>query len=565
MYYDIYKSGKLVKKDNVLLSPIAFSNELMYVPTCTIELPIEYRDYIDGHGEMKIHINGKVFWGIVTGIDVDIPKATMSVTLTHKVSEWEYRQLAINNAILNSKLNFVYKSEADKVVYSHSHNKKYSKYYTLVASKVQIKQNAYDITEQKLLELGRATCYETKNVANIISVKVKSHNIKQALGTYKVTFIAEGLNAQGVTETAQATVEATVSVKGGDVANRRVDSGLYTMQEQLSDIYHDNNFAYPDWTIDFQDDSKSRTIDYVYSKQNKLEALTETMEHTEDLFWRVNFEDDKRIEIGKFGKKVNHYISQKPTGDYNIRMVGEPKVEYHFDNVINLASVYSDKSDGGMSTLTLREVYNHRGEGGELSKDYRLDNPNCKFPVVILKDNIVSDVNNERYYGKIQEYTDELPKIAPNNIYEYAVLDLDSIAKEGGKVIEGTFATNDLGAFNIEDKKISDTYRSKASFVLYRSAIRKLKHRRRNYSLVVTTEQLPSGLRVGDQIRLIYNLDLLHIDCCSNYMKRQMHQDQWWYITAIDYEIDGTGRETDTLTLSKELILQERDIKESVG
>lgn len=565
MYYEIYKSGKCVKKDNVLLSPIRFSNELMYVPTCQLELPIEYRDYIDGHGEIKIYANDKVFWGIVTGIDVDAPKGTMSVQLTHKISEWEYRQLAINNAILDKKLNFVYKNDADKVVYSQSADKRYTKFYTLVASKVQIKQNAYDITDAKLIELGRAKCYETKNVSNILKVKVKSHNIEQKLGTYKVTFIAEGYNALGITETAEATVEATVSVKGGDVQKKKVDEGLYTLQEQLSDIYHDNNFVYPDWDIDFQDDSKERTIDYVYSKQNKLDALTATMEHTEDLFWRVGFDGEKKIEIGKFGKKKPYFISQNPSGTYNIRMIDDPEVTYSFDNVCNLATVYSDKSDGGMSSLTLREVYNHRNDAGEIDKLYRLDNPECKFPVVITRDNIISDVNNERTYGFIQEYTDELPKIAPNNIYEYAVLDLDSIAKEGGKVIEDTFAFNDLGAFNTENKKVTDKYRTRASFVAYRSAIRKLKHRRRNYSLKVKLEQIPKNIVVGDQIRLIYNLDLLHIDCCSNYMRRELHQDQWWYITAIDYEISGDGNEIDTLTLSKELLIDEReDMKESV-
>ena len=57
--------------------------------------------------------------------------------------------------------------------------------------------------------------------------------------------------------------------------------------DQIGDIYNDANFAYPGWQIDFQDDSDSQMIDYVYSRQNKLEALTQTMELTENLWWRV--------------------------------------------------------------------------------------------------------------------------------------------------------------------------------------------------------------------------------------------------------------------------------------
>ena len=33
----------------------------------------------------------------------------------------------------------------------------------------------------------------------------------------------------------------------------------------------------------------SKRIDYVYSRQNKLEALTKTCELTDDIWWRVGF------------------------------------------------------------------------------------------------------------------------------------------------------------------------------------------------------------------------------------------------------------------------------------
>ena len=99
-------------------------------------------------------------------------------------------------------------------------------------------------------------------------------------------------------------------------------------------------------------------------------------------------------------------FSNKPTLGRNYRIIGEPTMETDFSDVINLATVYANKSDSGMSSLSLREVYN----------DKSLQNP--KFPVVILRSNI----NNERDY----EYVD-FPKLAPNNQLEYSIIDTESV------------------------------------------------------------------------------------------------------------------------------------------
>ena len=46
----------------------------------------------------------------------------------------------------------------------------------------------------------------------------------------------------------------------------------------------------------------SKRIDYVYSRQNKLEALTKTCELTDDIWWRVGF---------NFGRKLNLELLEK--------------------------------------------------------------------------------------------------------------------------------------------------------------------------------------------------------------------------------------------------------------
>lgn len=313
------------------------------------------------------------------------------------------------------------------------------------------------------------------------------------------------------------------------------DSGTVTdpsIIDNIGDIYHDYNFAYPGWEIDFQDDSEDRMIDYVYSRQNKLEAFTKTMELTPDLFWRVGFTAEKKIEVGKFGKHKKYILSLKPSGKTNIRILTEPTVDYNFENVANVATVYSEKSDSGMSSMTLREVYN----------DPDLQDEN--FPVVILRANS----NPERDYTK---YVTQYPKLAPNNELEFAVIDTVSVALESGHLTETTFAFNDLAPFSLDGKKVSDKDRVKAAKTAYAAAIRKLKDLRRSYEYPLTCEELPADINVGDKVRLLYDNDLWKLTECSNYYKKILQMDDWFYVQSITYNIDKNGLETNDIVLTK--------------
>ena len=62
---------------------------------------------------------------------------------------------------------------------------------------------------------------------------------------------------------------------------------------------------------------------------------------------------------------------------------------------------------------------------------------------------------------------------------------------------------------------------------------------------------MPKEVNVGDRIRFIYDLNLLQLGSCNRYMKRILKQDDWFYITSLQREIDKTGIEIDTLTLEK--------------
>ena len=343
-------------------------------------------------------------------------------------------------------------------------------------------------------------------------------------GTYTVTF-----------STAKGTsVSAEINLTNSEEPSYNVVDDPAVV-DKLQDIYDDKNFAYPGWAIDFQDGSEERMIDYVYSRQNKLEALTQTMELTDDLWWRVGLWNEKRIEIGSFGAEQPYILSKKPSGATNIHIIGEPTIDYDFENVVNVATVYSDKSDGGMSSLTLREVYNDP----TLQED--------GFPVVILHAN----VNNERDYNS---YITQYPKLAPNNEIEYAVLDEESIALESGTVIEGTYSFNDLSPFQIEGENgsiVTDEKRIEAAKTVYHAVIKKLIQARRSYDVHVVTEPIPCDLEVGDKIRFIYDNKIWNMEACSSYWKKVMSADDYYFVTAISYNYDEYGNLTNELTLTK--------------
>lgn len=619
MYFEIFKQGKLIKRGTKIIGGLSWDNEVMTIPSLDLTLPAEYAEYFDGREDVKVHVNGKVFWGhLRSNYTLDKGAETITLPLEHKVCEWEYRQISINHAVSDGKINVVFKGDkvrknvgnqegitgcdftltskqvkkkvSDKVLIEKAHVMAWNlrngdpvAITKVDRSKLKTTEDTYDVTfstakgttltvectvepriklggiryksnktdkekiearrfsmdisavsgltDKSLINISKAKAWVYRHPKDDIKVRVIANDIKEEVGRYFVTF-------QTVTGNTSVTIDVTVT-----------DEENYPTLEpavvdNLQDIYNDMNMAYPGWQIDWQDDSADRYIDYVYSRQNKLEALTQTMEITPDLFWRVGFTGEKVIEVGKFGKKMPYSVSTKPSGETNRRMITEPEVTPDYENVINVATVYSERSDGGMGTLTLREVYNDEElvKKGLIKKRIQKDD----FPVVILRAN----VNNERDYTN---YIDQYPKLAPNNELEYAILDTESIALESGILIEGTFAFNDLGAFNVESRKITDAKRIQAATTVYNAGIRKLKEARRNYRFEVTVEEMPPEVNVGDKIRVLYDNSIWNLGECSNYWKKILQMSDYFYIERMTWDIDETGKETNALTLVKYL------------
>lgn len=390
------------------------------------------------------------------------------------------------------------------------------------------------LTADEVKEKVKAEAYVYRHKNQKVAVTSITTNFRNEVGKYTVT----ASTANGTTITVK------VEVKAGDEYDNVSDPSVV---DKLEDIYTDLNFAYEGWQIDFKDDAGEEMIDYVYSKQNKLEALTQTVELTDDLWWRVGFWNERRLEIGRFGEIKPYTLSTRPSGRSNIRIITEPQIEPDIENVANVATVYSDKGDGGMTSLTLRDVYMDK----ELVKRGVIENEIQKdgFPVVILRAN----VNNERDYSR---FVSQYPKLAPNNELEYSVIDEESIALEHGKLIETAFAFNDLSPFETDGEYITDKQRIRAAKVAYRTAIRKLKQMRRSYNITMTTEELPYDLLAGDKVRLQYDNKLFKLEACSKYYKKLMEMDDFYYITRIHFTVDQYGKEICEITLAKWLKIE---------
>lgn len=606
MYFEIYREGKLIKRGDELLNDPTWTNELMFTPSTMITLPIWYAEYIQGNEEIKLFMDDKCFWGIVVRCPRNKAEETIDVHLEHIVHEWTFRQIAVNTAIKEGNLNIVYEGaevetkdgvtvsanplnilmeefgtftdedyirragasawnehgETLEVTVDHSAVKEKEGSYDVIFASgdvsvtvkatlkkddeqtkteegITIKANPFSMTEEEVRTFAAAD-YIQRADATVSpedkTLEVDYSDVKTTYGSYSVKFFVTVEAEEEGEEDKEVSVSVDCIVAGENDGDPKV-------VDDLTDIYADTNFAYPGWKLNFSDHAKEETVDYVYSRQNKLEALDQTMKLTEDLFWRVKFIESREMDISEFGEQKQYIISMKPTGRNNLQMVEEPEIEYDFENVINVATVYSEKSDTGMSSMTLREIY---------------DDPSLQeegFPVVILRNN----VNNERDYRK---YIDQAPKIAPNNWLEYAVIDEESVALEAGIIKEGTYAFDDLAPFTPDDEEgktteITDEDRIEAAKTAYSATIRKLKQARRRLKINVPIERLPNDVNVGDKVRFIYDNLLLMLEC-TPYQKYIMGLDDWYYITKVDYDSQNGG--VDTVTLEKELYI-DRDIK----
>lgn len=158
-------------------------------------------------------------------------------------------------------------------------------------------------------------------------------------------------------------------------------------------------------------------------------------------------------------------------------------------------------------------------------------------------------INNERTYSDydIIQYT-------ANTNREYYVTDSVQLDKDGGVVKQEVHQYSDLYPIPGTDKVITTDDIIEMEKRAYRRAVRKLKAQRPEEVFQFDTTALPNDLYVGDKIRFIYSKTLTEVDECGDKKETDIFSvDDYFYITSITISFDDALNEVNTITLDKEL------------
>lgn len=306
------------------------------------------------------------------------------------------------------------------------------------------------------------------------------------------------------------------------------DKTLVEVFEQVIGYWEDdkenlvNKFAYK-----VVGDTESK-IEYEFSNESLLEFLTKVCEKTQDYYWRIDRHNPYLIEVSKFGDKKELLLS-KETYIIAFSDVGE-----NFSEIVNASVVMSDKTDSGASTLTLRDIFHN--------KEYQDE----KFPVITTG----KPANSQRHF----HYPYILAFAPEQEAEEYAVIDTEGIALEGGELYWGTITNNDIQAVAEDNKELTDEDRLKATQQLYVSAIRRLKNSRRKTVYTATVKPLPKGVvQPGDMVKLLLDDEVMTLGTCSNYYAKVLKENDWFYVTEISDAYSEGNAHVQEVVLSKYL------------
>lgn len=275
-----------------------------------------------------------------------------------------------------------------------------------------------------------------------------------------------------------------------------------------------------------------QTVEYEFSHESVLEFLKKICELTDNLYWRINRFKPYQIDVGIFGDKKQVLIDKD---SYFITM---DNVTEDYSEVMTHAYALSDKSDGGSSTLTLRDIFwNHK------------DWIDPKFPIDIVQDEEVR-INSQRN----KDYP-RLVVFAPENETEmYYITDVDGLALEGGTQYWGTITNNDVQTVAKDNKALTDADRVQATYQMYKKAIRKMINSRRHIAYNITTSPLPKRtINAGDKVMFIADVDLTELTDCSNFYTKLLKENDWFYVTKITDQYEPGNALIQRLELSKEL------------
>lgn len=538
LYWKKEKDSKreFITTDLFLGDSISTEHKIMSLPTISFMLPTEVwldSGIPDARFEFIITFdNGHIFHGLTTNIDTDHLKGYTTFKATHIAEELDHRRVPTNYAIKELTLGEVYNYNSyvrppglgEGEIISNQRSQSSSSGDKDKVTKTGNK--TIDTVTNPDGSKTRTTRYEMSDGSYLVVV---SQIVKEVYGknaykqttttTYpngKVVQTVTTKNGYGSSKTEVQTVLAEAKPKDppkeGETEEETEEDNITKHYVDISKL--DGMFNDTDWTYKFLDNSEDVAVTYLFSNQSKLQALTDICKQTEDVFWRLSLTEERTIEIGRMGQYKQLMINET-------NLIGDGLVtERDFTTITNYGIYFTDKSDSGTTALTLRDVYNHQ----------ELQNP--AFPVIMTG----QEVNTERKYNYI-----DLIAFGANNNGDYAVLDTEGVALEAGEIYEEAFTSNDVQTVAKDNKELTDADRLIASRQLYTQAIRKLRHSRRKVGYRLQVAHIPADHNVGDRVRLTFVDEILKSEKCTNYYRKLLSTDDYFYITSLELTVNVDG------------------------
>lgn len=563
---------------------IAFQVELMNLPRISFTLPIEELDIDIKDSSFEIILefdNGYIFQGKVIRKEYDLAKGTIRMDVEHIGHELEHQRVPTNYAVNELTLGEIYNYDTyvrpellgdGGSIYKKEKKSKEEKKAEKEAEKAEKKaereaKKAAKKAEREAKKAAKVTktgeveshseVDENGNKVRIRNYKMSDGSVRQVKATtrkevydkhsYKTVTTTEypsglitekttvkkgkGIDPESTTRVIRESFkeEKSETKKEDKTESKKEDKKedddeiiTYIDKSELNGLFNDT-----DWNYKFTDNSDDVVVTYLFSNQDKLQALTDICKQTEDVFWRVSLTEERTIEIGRFGDYKELAITKNNIIDGTLNYVED------FQDICNYAIYFTDKSDSGTTALTLRDVYNHP----------ELQNEN--FPVIQTGE----EINTERRY----DYLDLIP-FGANNKGDYAVLDKEGIALEAGNIFEKAFTSNDIQTVAKDtNKELTDEDRLIASRQLYTQAIRKLIHSRRKVGITVSIDDLEPNTNVGDKVRFMLMSEIFKVVKCSGYYKKLLTVNDYFYISEIEMVVHTAGAITYNLTIEKHI------------
>ena len=329
-------------------------------------------------------------------------------------------------------------------------------------------------------------------------------------------------------------------------------------------------------------------LEMTFSSTNKLAALSEACENTENLHWRVDLSDREQdhIVVGTFGDLKDTIIAQSPLPEDDcsdtdnsryVTMLTEPVYTADYTNHYNRAVVFCGDVGYGVLHLTLKAVYDDPSlwTDGFPVNMYRYElnvQTETEYPAPDASEEEecrIRKINNERVYKN-----NEALVLANNDNREYYVTDEKTLREyDDGVVKQVVYNFSDLYPIpdlsgtddNCEEIEymITDEDRIEITKRAYWRAIRNLKAQRPVHTWQFNCGALPRNVEDGDKITFMYTKKMYPTfpetieGECIDYDEEQPAKvaniTETLYVTKRTITFDSVLNEFTTMTLDEEL------------